>query len=376
VLTPLPTPGAEIKTREEKTKMVKIDAKTRESIKSILFSRIDSQKLSDSSQESVYRELLPILHRDVPLDHFKTALFRFVEKRRENPKNAFNLFIESLEISIIGRGSEIENTGERVGPNKKGKALSARGDRNTKGSRKHQSLDKSGTDEGRQELKQAQMRMDDSNRLMATARHPDYIEDWNDFVKELGKGSSNHEAIGIFHKELCKKWKLESPVPPHLGKEDEAWRTISHVNQREAILELTEDQWPNRLVEIHQRAEGKCICVRLKIDLTRREKELGKAFVDKLRSWTKGISKDGRSRKTKYDPWKIYDMKHDESLSLNRIAQKLYGKELPRGKRTPVYTEKLWQPYKRVDRAYAQAKKMIQAVRPLHSYPIRDLFDA
>jgi len=230
-------------------------------------------------------------------------------------------------------------------------------------------LNKSPIDRGRQELKQTQMRLDDSDRLMATARRPEYIEDWNEFISELNKGTTNHQTIKAFLEKLLQKWELKSPLPPHLDKKSEN-RKIFKVNQREAILELTEDEWPNSLYTSLSLAIGKCVFVRLKIDLTRSKKELEKAFSDKIRSWTKNVSKDRKPRETKYDPWKIYDLVHDDDLNFSQIALKLHGKNFPRGKRDPSHNEKLWLPYKRVKRAYDQAKEMIQATEPRHPFPI------
>ena len=69
-----------------------------------------------------------------------------------------------------------------------------------------------------------------------------------------------------------------------------------------------------------------------------------------------------RARGTKdYDPWGIYDLRHS-GLSLLEIARKLTGKKYTRGQeKSPAYNPKLWPPYKRVERAYKQAVKMIQA---------------
>jgi hypothetical protein len=204
---------------------------------------------------------------------------------------------------------------------------------------------------------------------MATARRSEYIEDWNEFISELNKGTTNHQTIKAFLEKLLQKWELKSPLPPHLDKKSEN-RKIFKVNQREAILELTEDEWPNSLYTSLSLAIGKCVFVRLKIDLTRSKKELEKAFSDKIRSWTKNVSKDRKPRETKYDPWKIYDLVHDDDLNFSQIALKLHGENFPRGKRDPSHNEKLWLPYKRVKRAYDQAQDMIQATEPRHPFPI------
>lgn len=221
---------------------------------------------------------------------------------------------------------------------------------------------KSPIDRRHQELKQTQWRLDDSDRLMATARHPDYIEDWNEFISELNKGTTNHQTIKAFLEKLLQKWELKSPIPPHLGKGGgKDWETIFKANQLEAIIELTEKEWPNRLFEILSEEMGKFVFVRLRIDPTRRKKELLKAFSEKIKSWTKNVSKDRKPRKTKYDPWEIYNLIHDDDLNFLQIALKLHGKNFPRGERRPADNVELWPPYKRVKRAYDQALEMIKS---------------
>jgi len=99
-----------------------------------------------------------------------------------------------------------------------------------------------------------------------------------------------------------------------------------------------------------------------------------KAFSDNIKSWTKDTSKDKKSRYTKYNPWDIYDLIQG-GLNLLEIARSFHGKDYPRGKRTPAYSEELWPPYKRVKRAYDRALEMIKAVKPLYPVPIKLLVD-
>lgn len=234
-------------------------------------------------------------------------------------------------------------------------------------------LNKSPINRNHQELKPTQMRLDDSDRLMATARRPDYIEDWKELISAFSKRKKS-QTIKTLHKRLCQKWKLKSPIPPHLGKEGKDWETIFKANQLEAILELTENEWPNSLYASLSEAIGKCVFVRLKIDLTRSQKELLKAFSEKIKSWTKNISKETKPRKPKEDPWEIWDL-YKKTRSLLAIARQKSGKRYLRGKKTPVYNEELWPPYKRVKRAYDQAKEMIQAAKPLYPFPIKTSVD-
>lgn len=347
--------------------MIKINPEARKRIQSILSSRIDSKMPSDSSQESIFRKVLPLLPQSVSLNEFQSAISRFVENRQENPKKAFNLFIESLEISSIRVSHEtIYKQNQAI---KKTKPKSQEKKLSMERSPTRQGLKNSPIDKGRQKLRQNQMRLNDRDKLMATARRPDYIEDWNDFISELRKGSNN-QTIKTLHNKLCQKWKLKSPIPPYLDKEGKDWEIIFKANQLEAILELTENEWPNSLYASLSLPIGKCVFVRLRIDLTRNQKELEKAFGEKIKSWTRNISKKTKPRKTQYDPWEIWGL-FEKSGSLLAIARQKSGKRYLRGKKTPAYNGKLWGPYKRVKGAYDQALEMIQAAEPLHPFPIK-----
>ena len=235
------------------------------------------------------------------------------------------------------------------------------------------------------------MRMSTQDRLMAIARKSEYIEDHKNIsehfdevmnsINTLCKPGPNQPNAMIYEglvalQDLCskvrKKWNLRQLIRPYSEKYKSVDENSLSINQTEAIEEVTEDQIhqlignrkPSRgeltgLINPHTRV----VTMRLKIDMARSEVELLNAFSEKIKAWNKIIPKEMRKRKTEYDPWDIYD-ENESGLSLLEIARRLSGKDYPRGKRSPSYNEELWPPYKRVTRAYNQAVKMIQTVKP------------
>lgn len=115
--------------------MVKINGKIKEQIKSILFSRIDSQGQPNSSPQSVHQEILNVLHpAGISFGNFRIVLERFKLFRRENPQEGFKRCIEFLEY-FVDLPHKTKTTDRKKHP---------------------------------------QIRLDDRDRLMATARHSDY----------------------------------------------------------------------------------------------------------------------------------------------------------------------------------------------------------
>lgn len=218
-----------------------------------------------------------------------------------------------------------------------------------------------------------EMKMSEHNRLMATERSQEYIEDREKllelFMREI-KGSVSKKAK-VLHENLRRKWDIPSLVL----RGDGVGKLHFKMYERGAIDLVAEDEWAS----IHHRADnnygnrplagipyrvtadGKYSYVQLRIDLSQNRMELVEAFDKMIKAWKQEHEKT--LRKTEYDPWEIYDMVHnDRPLNLLQIARKLYGKKLPRKKRRPADNKKLWPPYKRVKRAYDQAVKMIKAV--------------
>lgn len=142
------------------------------------------------------------------------------------------------------------------------------------------------------------MKMSEDDRLMAIARCPTYIEEFRKILFLYDKiNETNPEKIEALFDNLCKKWKLKSPIPPNLGKDKELFFKANR--REEAIVELTENEWPRNallvmyqtLKRIRHQAYGEYQYVRLRIDITKTVKELEKAFSKKISSWKKDLPK-------------------------------------------------------------------------------------
>jgi hypothetical protein len=201
------------------------------------------------------------------------------------------------------------------------------------------------------------MKMSEHDRIMAISRCAGYEKDFREFLKVWATSREKAEALS---RNLCRKWRLEVPIPPRLGKDEE---NFFEANRREAFVELAENKWPtNALLVKYQAYIGEYQFVRWRIDLTKNEKELLQAFTKKIRSWKRHIPKQRKTRKTTHDPWEIYDLHKKKGLSLLEIARRKTGKSYTGKENNPAYNEELEASDKRVRRAYKQAEKMIQAV--------------
>ncbi len=299
-----------------------------------------------TSMTKAYKEFLA-RHPEI----VKFSDFLVIYTPGKSPKQMAEQIIQGKNTThklTIPKGVGSKGTGKRTGTDDKDKY------RKKSCSPK---LTKSPIDKGRQGLKQTQMRLDDSDRLMATARCPEYIEDWNEFISELGKGTTNLQTIKTFLEKLCRKWELKSPIYPYLSKKGEDSK-IFEVNRREAILELTEDEWPNSLCISLSKPIGKCVFVRLRIDLTRSEKELKKYFGQMIKAWKRDIPKERKARKTKFDPWEIYNMHKVDGHKFPKIAEILYERD--RKSNEFLYAYKQY--FERVNAAYSRAEDMINQV--------------
>lgn len=107
----------------------------------------------------------------------------------------------------------------------------------------------------------------------------------------------------------------------------------------------------------------------LRVDLTEDEETLKKAFTDILERH-KPHTRSTRLRGTTYDKWQIWDLHHLSNLSFLEIARQKSGKNYKRGQeKNPAYNPELWPPYKRVQKAYGQAVKIIAIVEDMILHP-------
>lgn len=226
-----------------------------------------------------------------------------------------------------------------------------------------------------------EMRLNESDRLAAMERCPEYIKDREElfelYMKD-GNGPVSEETSAL-HEKLRRKWDVQGfyLYSSYANKGEpriETWKrpALDLVSEDEwtRVLRMVDNSYGNRpLSKIpHLVAVEKTLYVQLQIDLSRSEKELTKRFHETIKACKKQMhipAKERKSKKTRYDPWEIYDLHEKSGLSLLEIARRLHGKNYPRGNKSPSDNPELWAPYKRVKRAYNRAVRMIQAVRNL-----------
>jgi hypothetical protein len=225
------------------------------------------------------------------------------------------------------------------------------------------------------------MRMTARDRLEAIKRCPEYLA----YQKALRAYHRSKETDPKKRRALLGEirfsWDplelLALSLPAELHDFDEHMAGLLKSLDREAIVVVKESQWPRPRGEAEPRPgavwtlhKGRMF-VRLKIDLHRTEGELTKAFARMIRAWKAFARKhqylpEGRARKqTKpskdgtnqsyYDPWEIYDL-CKKGMSLSSIVLNKTGHI------NPVYNPEASASYKRVERAYTQAERMIQTV--------------
>jgi hypothetical protein len=210
---------------------------------------------------------------------------------------------------------------------------------------------------------------------MAIERCPEYLKYRHALLKRIEEPDPEKKLarIGRF------PWRplefLYLILPPGIPEVDEMKRGLLERFEREAVVLVKAGQWPrgknepapDSVLTLHR---GR-LFVRLSIDLNKSDEELKKCFMEIVKNAKEtmyqgqvvkpGVFEGRTTKKPAYDPWEIYDLHKKKGLSLLEIVHRLSGKEPPRGERTPAYDPELWPPYKRIERAYNQALKMIQA---------------
>lgn len=98
----------------------------------------------------------------------------------------------------------------------------------------------------------------------------------------------------------------------------------------------------------------------LVVDLTAKKADILKEFEGSINLYRKYVERPkSRERKTSVDPWKVYDMHHEEGKSFLKIAKEIFG-----FKDNPSYNPRAKAKYEQVVTAYKKAKKMIEQVTP------------
>lgn len=228
------------------------------------------------------------------------------------------------------------------------------------------------------------MKMSEHGRIKATERCPEYVKDQKKFLqfamKQKSRASSEEQKA--LYQKLRRKWDIDGLVisENYIDEETKQPKRKPEIKlkmyEREAIEEVSDAEWA-RIQSIiipgfvagppygeipYRMTMGNCLFLKLQIDMSRNEEDLGKAFKQIIKaSKQQCMAKKKAAREIIYNPWQIYDQKQ-AGLSLLAITRKLHGNNYPRGARTPAYNEKLGAPYKAVWRAYKQAEKMIKTV--------------
>lgn len=195
--------------------------------------------------------------------------------------------------------------------------------------------------------------MKDFDRIMAIASHPDYIKEFEDFIKLHRKDFLGDDTKNL-GKRMGAKWGIHPQTVEGVndyfiktgeeGQKYGIWRTspvyIRNYNSDEKLLHLIIRLTMN-IEDILKRVR-KIVNDHKLIDRELNPKEKSK----------------GRNKPYSYNPWKVYNMKEKEHLSFSQIARKLN----PKISKSSVDDENYKSTFKAVKRAYNSAKEMIKQV--------------
>ena len=202
-------------------------------------------------------------------------------------------------------------------------------------------------------------KLDEHNRIMAIARCLEFIQDIEKinklFTEKINK--TNPSEVKKLEMELCNKWKVYILPIPFMSARHDYFKAV--MMRSDPITVLTENEWAhyNLFSTVAQLSYVPAF-----VDLTKSNKQLLRAFRDKLKEWRKlSPPIEKQKKKTEYDPWEIYDM-YIKDKNFSKIARKLSGE-----KGTPAKNDKLKLAYKKVKNAYSAACQMITQVQPKHS---------
>ena len=217
------------------------------------------------------------------------------------------------------------------------------------------------------------MKMTEHDRLEAIKRTPQYLK-YQETLRKSSKETDPKKKLALFKKvrfpwrdDIEFQYLIFSELP---GFDEIKQGLIKHL-EREAVVMVTENKWPRGKKGPVPNAtwtwNKNRLFVRLSIDLNKSERELTKRFKEIIKTVKEELKQDisqGRTTRKKrdYDPWDVYEL-CKKGLSKNKIARMKSGENYPPGKKnSPIYNPELSAPDKRVDRAYNQAVKMIQAM--------------
>lgn len=221
------------------------------------------------------------------------------------------------------------------------------------------------------------------DRLMATARHSEYISDYNHI---LSTNTLNTQTLHWAYVKLCDKWNLPFPVEPY-EKEKKLQKDLWKMP---AVMEVTRNAGPkgnpvstgkdvNALSPVYLQNELEkekdydrftdCFYVHLRIDSTKNIKHeiwpQTKRIISKILS---GIeSKPGR--KLSADIWIAYDQYGKDEISRSKLSIKMAG-ITGKARHDPKYKNQ----WNKIDRAVKRADSIINSLVPNGENPLYKVF--
>jgi len=235
----------------------------------------------------------------------------------------------------------------------------------------------------KEEPKTKYVRLSQYNRVMATIRHPKYLEEYSEYVRLLNSGNEKAESL---RKEIAEKWNQYSmldsefllPIPPpnynvgfkyrssfnhiinnpveiiDINKSDTNFEKYPQIELEEEKpakyhSQIVEDVFKNlfKTKNINRKNEmlnkdnfshiletlspkysyKKGRFLYLMIDLEESEEKITKALKSIIKKYKKYMPENkGRKRETTIDPWLVYDMRHRYNITnYSEIARKLSG---------------------------------------------------
>jgi tetratricopeptide (TPR) repeat protein len=209
------------------------------------------------------------------------------------------------------------------------------------------------------------------NKYEALARLPEYKKDWEKFQ------STDDKQWAIESKKFKEKYgipKIPSPFNPNRKRPYPDIDILPvEVIPRKIAQEISEPQKSLHTFEkildwVKKSRKSERLFIRedrylhLKIDLTASIPALVKAFKDEIKKWRPAVqdfTSLAREKKTKVNPWMVYDLNKFEDKNLLQITKQKFGV-----KENPTYDSDADVHYQRVKRAFKKAKSMINAVKP------------
>lgn len=245
------------------------------------------------------------------------------------------------------------------------------------------------------------MKISEHDRIQATLRHPQYLKDYA-HVQKLKKDAPKIEItlstgglstlfsrtqeqdkvlqVWIEENKIARKWGLSHLLNPKetpkkrshspvwvITADELGWRprtpsrwtySVEPKKTPKRTFNKLLRQVVNQINPATDLKDGRYLT--LEIDLRERLDVLLKELKNQITYYRQYASlPEGKERETKLNPWRVYDMHHDQGKSILAIAREEFG-----FKGNPAYSEEAKKMYRRAEIAYKKACKMIEEVAP------------